>query len=171
MRDLMCDDKLPVCSQDTDSWQQGSQSREHMAEKIIFTQLDEDYFDDFPLADLLRVVAEVEQRALDYDANLHLGEVSSSAPYAYLAYHAPHGFLLTVRIAQRCFVAGRSFAWTRLVRFRAGEHILEVPEGLFLPAADVQECLREFCELQTLSESVSWQPYDELGYELFGDSD
>ena len=142
-----------------------------MAEKIIFTQLDEDYVDDFPVADLLRVVVDVEQRALDYDANLHVGEVSSAAPYAYLAYHAPHGFLFTTRISGRCFVAGRSFERNRLIRFRAGEHILEVPEGLFLPAADVQECLREFCERQTLSESVSWQAYDELGYELFGDID
>jgi hypothetical protein len=111
-----------------------------------------------------------------YYFNIHLARVASDAPYAFVLHKRPFGYLLSLRtpIASGnsvTYVAKLNDDASQIVRVCTGEISLAIPIGLFVPLDRAITCLAYFCDTGHTSGEAKWVRYDQLGYELYSDTD
>jgi hypothetical protein len=134
-----------------------------------FQEMDDDYVDKCDIPLILSHMDRADELAQNgvYRFNIHIGEVATDSPYAFAAFKAGNGWLITMRDRLIYHVAGNQFDNDDATEFYAGEYKLRVTRGLFLSLAQAKTCIDFFCNFGGRSPEVEWRRCSDLGYELY----
>lgn len=146
-----------------------------MNPRAIFQEMDDDYVDKCDTSLILNHMDRADELAQNgvYRFNIHLGEVATASPYAFAAFKAGSGWLITTKDRTTYYdltayyVAGNEFGNEDAVAFYAGEYKLRVTRGLFLSLAQAKACIAFFCNFGGRTPEIGWRGCSELGYELY----